>query len=66
VGVVFSGFGPAPGSAGFGRCVSAGPLLLPDIVAGLSTATTSALPPGSARCNSAVALAADENAAHIL
>jgi hypothetical protein len=64
--VVFSGSELAAGSAGFGRCVSAGPLLLPGIVAELSIATTSALPPGSVRCNSAAAPAADENAARIL
>ena len=34
--------------------------------AALSTATTSALPPGSPRCNTAVALAADETSVHTL
>ena len=36
--------------AGLARCVSAGPVLSPGIVAGPSTATISAPPPGSARC----------------
>jgi hypothetical protein len=38
----------------------------PDTAAVPSTATISALPPGSARCNSGGAPAADESAARIL
>jgi len=40
--------------------------LSPGIVAAPSTATIAAPPPGSARCNSAGALAEDESAARIL
>jgi hypothetical protein len=56
----------ARGSAGFVPCVSVGRCSFPDIVAAPSIATTSALPPGSARCNTAAPPAADENAAHSL
>jgi len=64
--VVVSGFGRAPDSAGFGRCVSPGPPLFPDIVAAPSTAPISAPPAGSFRCNSAGAPAGDESAARSL
>ena len=57
--------GRAPGSAGFARSVSAGPPSSPDISLGLSSATISAPPYGSPRCNSAGALVGDENAARI-
>src|SRR2546423_1547264 len=56
----------APGSAGFGRSVSVGPPPCSDISLGLSGATISAPPPGSARCNSAAVLAADGSAARTL
>jgi len=63
---VVSGFWRVPGSAGFARSVSAGPVPSPGIVAAPSTATIAAPPPGSARCNSAGALAEDESAARSL
>jgi len=61
---VVSGFGRAPGSAGFGPCASVAPPPFSGIVAAPSTASTSAPPPDTARRNSAGALAADENAVH--
>jgi hypothetical protein len=63
--VVF-GFGLAPGNAGFARSVSVGPPWSPDIALGLSSATISAPHLGSARCNSAGVLAADESVARTL
>jgi len=48
------------------KLVSVGPPPSPDIVAAPSSATTSALPPGSVRCNNADAPAEGENAAHTL
>jgi hypothetical protein len=60
------GFAPARGSAGSARCVSVCPLSSPGISAGLSSATTSALPAGTPGCSSVVAPAAGETAARIL
>jgi len=60
------GFGHGAGSAGFVRCVSACLLVWSGTVAALSTATTSAPPTGTARCNSAAARFSDESVARSL
>src|SRR3974377_1557771 len=62
--LVVPGFGRAPGSAGFAPCASVGQTPFSGIVAAPSTASTSAPPPDTARCNSAGPLAADENTVH--
>jgi hypothetical protein len=62
---VASGSGHAPDGVGFAHSVSVCPPSSPGIFAALSTATTSAPPPGNARCNSVGAPAEDENAARI-
>jgi hypothetical protein len=64
--LLVSGFGPAPGSTGFGSCVSACPPPSPGIVAEPSTASTSAPLPRILHRNSVAALAAGETTAHIL
>jgi len=56
----------APGSAGFGGCVSVCPPWLPGIVAAPSNATIAAPPPDSLRSNSAGRPAADESAVRSL
>ena len=64
--LLVSGFCPAPGSAGFGRSVSLCPASSPGMPAGPSTATIAALLGGTAGCNTAAGLAADENAVRTL
>jgi hypothetical protein len=58
---VIFGFLRAPGSVGFDRSVSVGPLPSPGISLGLSGATISVPPVGNSRCNSAGVPAGDEN-----
>jgi len=60
-----SGFGLAPGSAGFDHSVSVVQPPSPGIVAAPSTATSATQLPGSARRNSAGVPAGHESAAHI-
>jgi hypothetical protein len=55
-----SGFLRAPGSAGFDRSVSVGPLPSPGISFGLSGATISVPHAGNPRCNNVGVLAGDE------
>ena len=64
--LLVSDYGPAPGSTGFGSCVSAYRRPSTGIVAALSTATTSAPPLRTLHRNSVVLLAAGETTAHIL
>ena len=63
---VFSGSGPAAGSAHFGHFASVCPPCWPGMPAGPSTSTTSAPAPGSVRCNNVDEIAQDESAARSL
>jgi hypothetical protein len=59
--LVFVGSGPAPGSVGFGLCVSVCPPLLSDIVVVPSGVPISAPLLGSLDCNSVAVPAGDES-----